>query len=197
VALTFDDGPGEWTPEFVAALDRRHVHGTFFEVGKRIARHPELTRLVVEHGNLVGNHTWSHPTRGKGIDDLAPAAVAQEIDRATDEIREVTATPSCLLRAPQGRDKGAAFQDHARRNNLVMVNMIGTAHDYEQPKHLDPAWVDRITALLVDRGDHPIVLVHDGGGYRGNSLLALDKIITWYSARGYVFTDPLGRPFGP
>jgi hypothetical protein len=75
------------------------------------------------------------------------------------------------------------------------VTAFYAAGDYAQPGKLDPAWITQIEQDLENKGNHPILLMHDGGSFRGNTVQALDAIIDWYARRGYVFTDPAGRPF--
>jgi len=63
LALTFDDGPDpEWTPRMLEVLERHEARATFFMIGKRAAKHPEIVRRVAEGGHAVGNHSWDHPS---------------------------------------------------------------------------------------------------------------------------------------
>ncbi len=195
VALTFDDGPNpEFTPGVLAVLRKHGVHATFFVVGTRAAQHPALLKQVSADGNVIGNHTWTHPTAGNGFSALDRQQVGAEIGRTTQLIQHLTNRRVCFFRAPQGKDKTAPVRQITEKRDLTVTNMH-SAHDYLQPAKVDPAWVSLITDRLVGQGNHPILLLHDGGRYRENSVLALDRIITWYQKRGYVFTDPAGRPF--
>jgi peptidoglycan/xylan/chitin deacetylase (PgdA/CDA1 family) len=195
VALTFDDGPHPtWTPKMLAVLAEHHVHATFFVIGRRAEAYPEVLQQIVEAGHVLGNHTWAHPTAGRGLYDLTTAELVTEFDPTTALIKGVTGRPVCFFRAPQGRDDAPAIRKLARDRNQ-MVTGFHTASDYLQPRKIDPAWTARIERRLEDRGAHPILLMHDGGAFRGNSVEALDEVITWYASRGYVFTDPAGRPF--
>jgi peptidoglycan-N-acetylglucosamine deacetylase len=98
VALTFDDGPdAEHTRDILATLDRYQVPGTFFVIGEKAERHPELVRSIQESGrHLVGSHTWSHPN----FHDLAPEAQRVEIDRGIDALPD--ARGRRLFRYPYG-----------------------------------------------------------------------------------------------
>lgn len=195
VAITFDDGPNpEYTPRVLEILARHRVHATFFVVGNRAAQHPELVRQILAGGHVIANHTWSHPTSGRGFYGLTPGQVAAQMDLTTMLMQETVSVPVCFFRSPQGKDKTVAVGDAARERGLTVAN-FHTASDYRQPADLDPAWVSRITSRLTNIGRHPILLLHDGGGGRENSLAALERIIRWYGTRGYVFTDPAGRPF--
>jgi peptidoglycan/xylan/chitin deacetylase (PgdA/CDA1 family) len=195
VALTFDDGPDPtWTPQVLSVLRRHGVHGTFFVVGERAEANPTVLAEIVADGSLVGNHTWNHPTSGQGMYGLTGEQLADQMDSTQQFLMDSTGQPVCFFRAPQGKDASRLIRDAATARGLTVANMY-SAHDYLQPSELTPSWVDLITEHLVDRGDHPILLLHDGGAFRGNSIAALDRVITWYSERGFVFTDPAGRPF--
>lgn len=195
VSLTFDDGPNpDWTPQVLAALARHHVHGTFFMIGDRAAQHPDLLQKVVDAGHVIGNHTWNHPTAGNGMYDLTRQQLVTELDPTSAMIRNETGRPVCFFRAPQGKDQTATIHELARARGMT-VTAFYSASDYQQPGQLDPTWVSLIEQRLENLGNHPILLMHDGGGFRGNTVAALDAIITWYAERGYVFTDPAGRPF--
>lgn len=195
VALTFDDGPNPtWTPQVLAVLAEHHVHATFFVIGKKAATHPEVLQQVVDAGHAIGNHTWHHPTRGNGMYALTDAELVTEFDPTTALIKDVTGRPVCFFRAPQGKDDRPVIRKLAQERGQTVTG-YHTASDYLQPDKIDSVWVTRIEQRLQHRGPHPILLLHDGGAFRGNSIKALDTIITWYLDHGYVFTDPAGRPF--
>ncbi|MDQ1292972.1 MAG: peptidoglycan-N-acetylglucosamine deacetylase [Actinomycetota bacterium] len=199
VALTFDDGPSAGTPAVLDVLRRKGVHATFFVVGERAARDRQTVARIAAEGNLVANHTWSHPVRSsalpRGLDSLSGAALAQEIDRQSALIESITGRRVCFLRGPQGNDDSPAVRAAAGERHLTVTDWSVTTKDYLQPSVLDASWADRIAARAVGRGPHPIILLHDGGKPRPNTVAALERIITWYQSRGYTFTDPLGRAF--
>jgi peptidoglycan/xylan/chitin deacetylase (PgdA/CDA1 family) len=195
VALTFDDGPNpNWTPQVLAVLAKHRVHATFFVIGKRAAAYPDVLQRIVDAGQVVGNHTWDHPTVGRDMYTLSAAQLVTEFDPTTALIKDATGRPVCFFRAPQGKDNTPMIRKLAKDRGQTVTGYY-TASDYLQPGHLDPQWVARIEQRLEGKGNHPVLLMHDGGVFRGNSVQALDAIITWYASRGYVFTDPAGRPF--
>jgi peptidoglycan-N-acetylglucosamine deacetylase len=199
VALTFDDGPSAGTPAVLDVLRRKGVHATFFVVGERAARDRQTVARIAAEGNLVANHTWSHPVRSsalpRGLDSLRGTALAQEIDRQSALVESITGRRVCFLRGPQGNDDSPAVRAAARERHLTVTGWSVTTKDYLQPTGLDASWVDRITARAIDQGPHPIILLHDGGKPRPSTVAALERIITWYQSRGYTFTDPLGKDF--
>ncbi|HET9654522.1 MAG TPA: polysaccharide deacetylase family protein [Kineosporiaceae bacterium] len=198
VALTFDDGPGPWTPQFLEVLARYHVHGTFFMVGGRAAANPQLVAQVAGSGNLVGNHTWNHPLH-PSLSTLPPDQVRREIGSAEQVLTRLSGSAPCFFRGPGEDHKPIWLQDIARSYGLTVTDTTRTAGDAGNPLNAayDPAWRNLIVTRLTAAGDHPIVLMHDGHtDNKVNELSALEQIITWYQARGYVFTDPSGRPIG-
>lgn len=195
VSLTFDDGPHPtWTPQILKVLARHHVHATFFVIGKRAEAHPDVLQQIVDAGHVVANHTWDHPTAGRDMYTLTAGQLVTEFDPTTALIKNATGRPVCFFRAPQGKDHSPIIRKTAKDRGQTVTGYY-TASDYQQPSVTDPQWVKLIETRLEGRGDHPILLLHDGGSYRGNSVQALDAVIRWYAIRGYVFTDPAGRPF--
>jgi peptidoglycan/xylan/chitin deacetylase (PgdA/CDA1 family) len=200
VALTFDDGPGPWTPDFLAVLAKHHVHATFFMVAGRAKTRPDLVAQVVNSGNLVGNHTYTHPLN-PGLSQLPPASVVAEISGAQTLLTRLSGSAPCFFRGPGEDHRTLAVQDVAHHYGLTVTDTTRTAGDAGDPRNArwDPTWRDLIVTRLTAAGDHPIVLMHDGhADAKVNELSALELIIDWYVSRGYVFTDPDGRPFpGP
>ncbi len=100
VALTFDDGPDpRVTPRVLELLSQADARASFFVVGARAERFPDLVRNIVDHGHRVENHTWSHPA---GFALLGPRAQARELDRAQSTLAELAGRDPRYLRAPAG-----------------------------------------------------------------------------------------------
>lgn len=100
VSLTFDDGPDpRVTPRVLELLAATGARASFFVVGERAARHPELIRDIVRQGHRVENHTWSHPAR---FAVLGARAQARELDRAQATLADLTGRAPAYLRAPAG-----------------------------------------------------------------------------------------------
>ncbi|WP_197029313.1 polysaccharide deacetylase family protein [Alicyclobacillus macrosporangiidus] len=98
VALTFDDGPSQYTKQIVDILSRYHVHATFFFVGNRISMWPEGARAVVEAGDVIGNHSMSHPL----LTHLSATAQARQIAQCEAAIESATGLSAKLFRPPYG-----------------------------------------------------------------------------------------------
>jgi peptidoglycan-N-acetylglucosamine deacetylase len=200
VALTFDDGPHPtWTPAVLDLLAAHRVQATFFVIGARGERHPELLRRIVAEGHVVANHTQNHPTDDRHMDVLPQADRVREIDLASAVIDRTTAVRPCFFRAPQGRHTSTLTQRLANDRRMTVSHWSNSSLDVYQPTQPDPAWVQstvrRLTSPAPTRG---ILLFHDGGpaaAYRGNTLTAVDRTIVELKRQGFHFVDPAGRPF--
>ncbi|MBV8219644.1 MAG: polysaccharide deacetylase family protein [Solirubrobacterales bacterium] len=105
IALTFDDGPWVHTPQFLSVLERYHVPATFFQIGEWISvygQHDALERRMLDDGDMIGDHTWTHPDyTGTGRYEQ------MQVVRAADAIRDATGFYPCLFRAPYGNTSSA------------------------------------------------------------------------------------------
>ncbi len=175
LALSFDDGPGPFTPRILAILKRQHVKATFFEIGRQVSLYPRLTRQLARAGMVIGDHTETHPPMAQ----LSVAAQAAELDRASRAIHAAGAPRPLLFRPPYGSFNSTTLGLlHAR--SMLMALWSADTIDYARPG------VPRITYLALS-GAKPgaIILFHDGGGDRAQTLAALPRIIKKLKARGY------------
>jgi peptidoglycan-N-acetylglucosamine deacetylase len=184
VALTFDDGPDpRFTPEVLAILRRYHVPGTFFVIADQGQNHPDLVRRAGRDGNVVANHTYSHLDLTK----LPKARAEAEILAGAAVVEGITGRKPALFRAPYGDgDAGAGTEGaDAMATDLGMhpVRWNDDSADWRRPG-VD-AIVDRV---LAGAGTSTVVLLHDGGGDRSQTVAALPRIIEGLRARGYAFT---------
>jgi peptidoglycan/xylan/chitin deacetylase (PgdA/CDA1 family) len=188
LALTFDDGPSEYTPGFLKVLREKHVHATFFEIGQEVAGREQTMRRILREGDEIGNHTMHHATL-PGYPEISEASAA---------IEGATRFKPCLFRPPGGASDAAVIETAAQ------LGMRTITWD------VDPAdWTDPGSAAVFERvvgAARPgsIILMHDGGGNRSGTLAALPQIIDTLRARGYRFatvSELLGyrllyRPYG-
>jgi peptidoglycan-N-acetylglucosamine deacetylase len=185
VALTFDDGPSEYTARFVAELERLRVPATFFVIGSQAAEHPELVRLEAASGMAVGDHSWSHPLP---FASLPGRAIRSQIDECLAVLRRI-GVPTRLFRPPGGEDSRYVIRA-ARRSGLRVVLWSVDARD----------WVAGSTAAEIEQRvlsavrPGSIVVMHDGGGNREATLAALPEIVAGIRARGLglVALGPVG-----
>jgi peptidoglycan/xylan/chitin deacetylase (PgdA/CDA1 family) len=178
VYLSFDDGPDpRYTPQVLDLLDRHQVKATFFQLGGSIARHPDLTRRAHEAGHSIQNHSWSHPD----LRGLSTDRVRTEVTSTDEKIREHTGyTPRCL-RPPYGATNARVKSVAAALGKKVRLWTIDT-EDWRNP---DAGRIARHVLANVQPGS--IVLMHDGGGDRSETVAALPTIIDALKERGYAF----------
>jgi peptidoglycan/xylan/chitin deacetylase (PgdA/CDA1 family) len=188
VALTFDDGPSEYTPGFLAVLRREQVPATFFEVGQEMWGRESTMRQIVREGDEIGNHT-EHHTEYPSFGDIAPTTTA---------IEAITHFRPCLFRPPGGAVDSAVIAA-AGADGLRTVTWDVDPVDWSTPG--TGAIYSRVVGAAQPGS---IILMHDGGGDRSETLAALPEIIDTLRGRGYRFetvTELLGgtmtyRPYG-
>jgi peptidoglycan-N-acetylglucosamine deacetylase len=200
VALTFDDGPHPtWTPQVLDLLAEHRVRATFFVVGARGERHPDLLRRVVAEGHTIANHTQTHPTIDGSFDALPQAQRVREIELASAVIDGATAVRPCFFRAPQGHHRTSLTQQLANERGMTVSHWSMSSSDAFQPDRLDEAWVrDTVRRLTSPSPTRGVLLFHDGGradAFRGNTLAAVHRTIVELKQQGFRFVDPAGRPF--
>ena len=174
VAIGFDDGPWSDTAAFVSMLERAHAHATFFMIGGQVhAGDGPLLRRELRAGDELGNHSYTHPflTRTGGSDG--------QLSRTQAAIRGASGFTPCVFRPPYG-DYDGAVVDAAARQGLATVLWDVDPSDYALPG--SAAIASRVLAQ-VHSGS--IIISHDGGGPRGETLAAYPAIIASLHRRGY------------
>jgi peptidoglycan-N-acetylglucosamine deacetylase len=158
VALTFDDGPDpDATPRLLRLLDARGVRATFFLIGERARRHPEVVREIARAGHEIGNHTWRH----RNAWFLAPAAAAREIVEGARILGDIVGRPPRLFRPPWGIVNAAGLRT-ARQLGLVTV-LWSVQHEGLRPR-TPTAQLRHLAGRLRDGA---IVDLHDAPGLPG------------------------------
>jgi peptidoglycan/xylan/chitin deacetylase (PgdA/CDA1 family) len=188
VALTFDDGPSEYTPEFLRVLREKAVPGTFFEVGQEMPGREEVMRQILAEGSEIGDHTMNH-VEYPGYSQIAGAA---------SRIAAYTHFHPCLFRPPGGA-VDAGVVDTAGSLGMRTITWDVDPRDWSMPGS------EAIYANVVAHvRPGSIILMHDGGGPRAETLAALPRVIDTLRSRGYGFetvSELLGnrilyRPYG-
>ena len=175
VALTFDDGPNpEYTPQILAVLDKYHVKVTFFMVGEIAQRYPKVVRKVTEQGHEVADHTMTHPEAPKADSQM----LRQEVRGSAQLLEQISGKKIHYLRPPYGYFDAAYFQA-CRDNNMDVVLWSIVPRDWEQP----PAEVI-VQRVAAEIRPGAIVLLHDGGGDRRQTVKALPLLIEAIQAKG-------------
>jgi peptidoglycan/xylan/chitin deacetylase (PgdA/CDA1 family) len=183
VALTFDDGPHPvYTPQVLDILHRYGVTATFFPVGLYAAAHPDLIARIVDAGHGLGNHTWSHPY----LPDLSRDEVLRQVEATGEVLARTAGAAPGLVRPPYG----ARTPDVLRW--LVEPGLTAVLWDVDANDWAAPG-VETIVANVtggVTAGS--IVLMHDAGGDRSQTVAALPRILETLLERGFSFVpaDP-------
>jgi peptidoglycan-N-acetylglucosamine deacetylase len=191
VALTFDDGPGAATPQVLDLLQRAGVPATFFVLGQNAAANPEMLQRIIAGGHALGDHSWSHdiPRASAGWNR---GKLTREIEHTRRAIIDATGLQPCLFRPPGGIVKGA--ESVVKKAGLSMILWSVDTRDWAGSSHgAKFASVIRKRAALGLTEEHPVILLHDGGGNRSATVAALPAIIDDYRAQGYRFVT-LHRP---
>ena len=195
IALTFDDGPdATYTPKILDVLKQYNVPATFFVVGANANAHPDILLKTFNQGEEIGNHTFTHPN----VTAISDRQFQVELG-ATERLFEgILGHKSLFFRPPYAEDIEPVTPDQVAP--LQLVNTLGY---YTVGMHIDPSdWsspgADTIVTRVVDgavAGNGNVVLLHDGGGNRNQTVAALPKIIEALQAQGFQFvliSDLLG-----
>ncbi len=174
VALTFDDGPGPYTRQLVGVLNSLHVKATFFAIGKEEQYFSSGTLEELRSGDVVGDHTETHPMMAL----LSRHEQYEELLEQIDRIELLGGPRPRLFRPPYGSFNATTFKQ-LRHLHLLMILWSTDTADYTLPG----------TQAIVERalaGVHPgsIILMHDAGGDRSETIAALPAIVRGLRERG-------------
>ena len=175
VALTFDDGPSIYTPQILHVLAQWHVPATFFVIGREAKAYPQFVRAEAQAGDEVGDHTETHAP----MSALGPVGQRAQIVDAANAIRAAGARSPKLWRPPYGLFNSTTISI-LRSLRMLMVMWTVDTSDYARPG------VSRIAYTALS-GARPgaLILMHDGGGGRSETVAALPKIIAGLRRRGF------------
>ncbi|MEU8509124.1 polysaccharide deacetylase family protein [Streptomyces brevispora] len=181
MVLTFDDGPDPlYTPHILDTLRKHDVRAMFFLCGEMANDNQDLVRRISDDGHTVGNHSWTHPL----VTKLSRAGITDELGRTSDVIEKITGDPPLWYRAPYGAWNRNSFEIGAAMGMEPMAWTVDT---------LD--WTVPGTDSIVRRvreGAAPgvVVLSHDAGGNRSQSVAALGRYLPELLDDGYRLTVP-------
>ncbi|MES1199928.1 MAG: polysaccharide deacetylase family protein [Pseudomonadota bacterium] len=196
VALTFDDGPDpRWTPQILDVLRRHGVKATFFVIGEAAVAHPDLIRRIVQDGDEIGNHSFTHPNMAH----VGPERVRLELTSTQRALESITGRSVRLFRPPYNADA-----DPGSEGELMPVLVANQSGYLAAGESIDPQdWQlsvraadgsvhqltgeDIVGSVLNQIDNGHAILLHDGGGDRAATVAALDALITSLEARGYRF----------
>jgi cellulose synthase/poly-beta-1,6-N-acetylglucosamine synthase-like glycosyltransferase/peptidoglycan/xylan/chitin deacetylase (PgdA/CDA1 family) len=191
VSLTFDDGPDpDWTPRILDMLREKHVPATFFVVGENALAHPGLLNRIVDEGHELGNHSYTHPN----FSSLSDGEAHLEMNATERLVEAYTGRGMRLFRAPYFGDAEPTTGDElqpaliAQQSGYLNVGLHVDSEDWQQPG-VDAIVANAVNAVMAGNEERSgqIVLLHDGGGDRAQTLAALPRIIDALRARGFRF----------
>jgi peptidoglycan-N-acetylglucosamine deacetylase len=181
IALTIDDGPDPvYTPQVLEVLRRYQVTATFSMIGLHVAAYPDLARSVADAGHLVANHTWTHAD----LVTMPVRAVRSELVLASRAIHAATGQRPGLFRAPYGAWSPAVIRQ-CEHMKMIPLDWSVDPRDWARPG--TPSIVRNI---LQNTRPGSIILEHDGGGNRSETVAALRSVIPALLAEGYRFVTP-------
>ena len=185
IALSFDDGPDpRWTPRIAKTLERLHVPATFFVVGSEVARHPDVLRDLYARGFEVGNHTFTHAD----ISALPPWEQRLQIGLTENAVAGVLGIRPRLVRPPYSATPAAVTKGQTpaliRLAQAGYVVALSNFDGEDWRRQGAERIADAITPKTSSGG---IVLLHDGGGDRSQTIEALERVVPRLRARGFEF----------
>ncbi|HWM37849.1 MAG TPA: glycosyltransferase, partial [Streptomyces sp.] len=196
IVLTFDDGPDpEWTPKILDKLAELDAHAVFFVTGTMTARHPGLVRRMVDEGHEVGLHTFNHPD----LSYQSASRIERELSQSQLALAGAAGIRTSLFRPPYSStadaldDKSWPVTRQIARHGYITAFIDTDSEDWARPG------VDEIVRRATPQqpGKGAIVLMHDSGGDRSQTVAALDKLVPRLKAEGYRFprlTEALDAP---
>jgi peptidoglycan-N-acetylglucosamine deacetylase len=181
IALTIDDGPSPvYTPQVLRLLEKYRITATFSMIGIQASAYPGVAREVAAAGHLIANHTWTH----LDLAYFAPAVVADQMDRATGAIHAATGRVPDLFRAPYG-----AWSPYVLRR-CAQTRMVPLGWSVDPRDWSRPGVSSIIANIMRNTRTGSIILEHDGGGNRSQTVAALTYVIPRLLAAGYHFRTP-------
>ncbi|MFJ3770120.1 bifunctional polysaccharide deacetylase/glycosyltransferase family 2 protein [Streptomyces sp. NPDC090075] len=195
LVLTFDDGPDPtWTPKVLDVLKKHHAHAVFFVTGTMTSRYPQLVRRMVAEGHEVGVHTFSHPD----LSYQSKKRIDWELSQTQLAITGAAGIRTSLFRPPY-----SSFADAMDDRSWPVTEYIGSrgyitvVNDTDSEDWRKPGVGQIIRNATPRGGKGAIVLMHDSGGDRHQTVRALDEFLPRLERQGYTFdnlTEALNAP---
>ncbi|MGN6524468.1 MAG: polysaccharide deacetylase family protein, partial [Actinomycetes bacterium] len=182
VSLTFDDGPDpRWTPQVLALLEEHHVHATFCLIGSKAQQYPQLVKAIVAGGHRLCDHTMDHDEH---LAQRPLPQIQKDILEAAHIIQQAGGEAPVYFRAPGG-NWSPQLDAVAAQAHLQKLSWSVDTRDWQRPGV--PTILATVWHELRPGG---IVLLHDGGGPRQQSLDALRQLLDALPAAGYSYRQP-------
>ncbi|MDD5262795.1 MAG: glycosyltransferase [Methylacidiphilales bacterium] len=182
VTLTFDDGPDpKWTPKVLDILKEEKVHAVFFLVGRQAERYPDLVRRIVTEGHEIGSHTFFHPD----LSEAYPEQVRLELNSTQRLLQAITGHSTILFRPPYIADSKPSRVSELRP--LLLAQELGyiiLAQEIDPRDYEKPGVHEILKRVQEQRPLGNVLLMHDGGGNRQQTVEALPQVIQYLRERG-------------
>jgi peptidoglycan-N-acetylglucosamine deacetylase len=181
IALTIDDGPDPvYTPQVLNVLHSYNVVATFSMIGLHVAAYPQLARTVSEAGHKICNHTWTH----SDLVGMRRHGVHDELTRASHAIHKATGVHPTLFRAPYGAWSSTVIRQ-CERLEMIPLDWSVDPRDWAMPgvRHI-------VRNIMKNTQPGSIILEHDGGGNRSQTVAALRIVLPRLLDDGYRFETP-------
>jgi peptidoglycan/xylan/chitin deacetylase (PgdA/CDA1 family) len=181
IALTIDDGPSPvYTPQVLSILEKYDIKAAFSMVGENVTYYPSIAREVADAGHTIVNHTWNHAN----LMSMKRSKLPGEVDRAADAIHSATGQRPGMFRAPYGA-WSPILLDYCESEKLTPLDWSVDPQDWARPG------VSKIVKTIMGTTKTgSIILEHDGGGDRSETVAALKIVIPRLIDEGYTFTVP-------
>jgi peptidoglycan-N-acetylglucosamine deacetylase len=199
IAITFDDGPDpRWTPKILNVLKDKQAPATFFVIGIDASQWPEILKREYQEGHEIGNHTYTHPN----FDDISNTQIRWELNLTQRLIESTLGVKSILFRPPYGIDHQPEYAEEvahlpaAQDMGYLIVGQKIDPNDWRQPEGKQVPAKQIVDNVLRQVTDGNIILFHDGGGDRSQTVAALPQVIDALRAEGYQFvsvSDLIGK----
>ena len=181
IALTIDDGPSPvYTPQVLQVLEKYGVRATFSMIGENVSYYPAVAKDVAEAGHTIINHTWNHAN----LTSLSAAQQLTEITRATDAIHAAAGVRPRMFRAPYGAWSQRVLK-YCAAEGLIPLDWSVDPRDWARP-----GVREIVSTIMKTTQSGSIILEHDGGGDRSQTVAALKIVIPRLLDEGYRFAIP-------
>jgi peptidoglycan/xylan/chitin deacetylase (PgdA/CDA1 family) len=198
IALTFDDGPDpQWTPQVLDVLAQYHAQATFFEIGSRVNQYPALSRRVLASGNEIGSHTFTHVQPG----NVPGWRLDVELTLTRNAIAAATGRVPVLVRPPYSSKPDAVTgSDYAALRRVGASGYLVVLADLDTDDWRRSGVPAIVAAATPKDGAGAVVMMHDSGGDRTQTVAALRELLPRLQAQGYRFvtvSEALGLTGAP
>jgi polysaccharide deacetylase family sporulation protein PdaB len=178
IALTFDDGPhSKYTPQILKLLAKYNAKATFFVTGERVELYPDITRQISNAGHEIGSHTFSHPR----LASISEKNLKNELRLTENVVERITGKHIALFRPVGGYYNDLVVNTAAKEGYRVIL----WSWNHDSKDWQKPGFHRIVMNVILDIKPGNIILMHDGGGDRSQTVKALKFILPELKRQGY------------